>query len=320
MQRVNGRRHGKFAAVIAVLLMLVMIAGCGAGKEQGGQAATTTLPSGSEQKETADQSKTEAAAAADSWDGSQTASSGTLTVVASPGIHTEILKMAQIVLAGQGIDLVIDSEFDDYMMPNLLVDGGVYDCNYFQHEEYLTTFNAEQGTDLVSVGKIHFEPLGIYRGKKWSLDDLASGDVITIPRDTANQARALKLLSDAQLIGLAQGKEMEASIADIKDNPKGIKIELMDASQIASAVANSAFVVMNGNYARQALYKLTSDAIAYESPASATAERYANIIAVNRQNVDDPRVQALVKVLQSEDVRTFIDTKCGGEVVPYTGS
>ena len=314
------RRNGKLRTAGLVLLAAMTVLG-GCGKEQGKSGvATTELPSGQSGDETVQQSQggTEQA---DTWDGgSEAIPEGALTVVASPGAHEEILRMAQATLADEGIDLYIDSDFDDYIMPNILVDGGSYDCNYFQHEEYLNTFNKEQGTDLVSVGKIHFEPLGIYPGKKKSLSALEEGDLITIPRDTANQARAIKLLSDAGIVSIPEDKKNSSSVNDITDNPHGIEIRLMDASQVPSAVASSAFVVMNGNYATQALYTVTSDALAYENPDSSVASRYANIIAVNRGMEDDPRVQKLVNVLQSEEIRSFIETRYAGAVVPYTGS
>lgn len=307
------------AALIAMLTAVTMLGGCGNAKDKT-DVATTTLPTGQQPNEENAQNGSADNGTADAWAGTEEIPEDALTVVASPGAHEEILKMAQTALAAEGIELYVDADFDDYMMPNLLVDGGVYDCNYFQHEEYLNTFNEEQGTDLVSVGKIHFEPLGIYPGRKKSISGLESGDVITIPRDTANQARALKLLSDAGIIKIPDDKKNSSSVRDITDNPNGVEIRLMDASQVPSAVANSAFVVMNGNYARQALYTVTSDALAYENPDSSVAGRYANIIAVNRGNENDPRVQALVRVLQSDEIRSYIETRFAGAVVPYTGS
>lgn len=316
----RSRRTGAFCGFTAVLLMTALLAGCG--KSGGENVATTNLQN---QQEPAAQTgdlqpaAPQAQAQAQTWNGDSGTDENTLTVVASPGIHSEILRMAQTILASEGITLYVDSDFEDYLIPNFLVDGGVYTCNYFQHEEYLNSFNEEQGTDLVSVGKIHFEPLGIYPGKKKALSALENGDVITIPRDTANQARALKLLSDAKLIGIPSDKATTASVRDITDNPYGLQIQLMDASQVPSAVAGSAFVVMNGNYARQALYTVTSDAIAYENPESSVADRYANIIAVNRGDENNPLVQELVRVLQSDDIKTYMNSRFAGAVVPYNG-
>ncbi|MCR5093373.1 MAG: metal ABC transporter substrate-binding protein [Lachnospiraceae bacterium] len=321
--------RGRLSILFMVTLVISVLSGCGRSDDK--NVASTALPgaqdAGGQTAQTAQTSDGQTAQTSDGQTAQAETSSGDaatgdkyLSVVASPGIHTEILKMAQTILAGEGITLYIDSDFEDYLIPNFLVDGGVYTCNYFQHEEYLNSFNEEQGTDLVSVGKIHFEPLGIYPGKKKSLKSLESGDVITIPRDTANQARALKLLSDAGLIKLPADKTTDASIGDITDNPYGIKVQLMDASQVPSAIADSAFIVMNGNYARQALYTVTSDAIAYENPDSSVADKYANIIAVNRGDENNPLVQELVKVLQSEDIRVYMQSRFAGAVVPYSGS
>ncbi len=315
----RGRAHRIFAAGLGALIAVTTLSCCGGQKDKSDVATTSLQPDQQTGGESTGES-TDSAGTANTWTGSDEIPEGALTVVASPGVHEDILKMAQVILAEEGIELYIDSDFDDYLIPNFFVDGGVYDCNYFQHEEYLNTFNQEQGTDLVSVGKIHFEPLGIYPGKKKSLSALEEGDLITIPRDTANQARAIKLLSDAGIVTIPEDKKNSSSVGDIIDNPHGIDIRLMDASQVPSAVASSAFVVMNGNYARQALYTVTSDALAYENPDSSVAGRYANIIAVNRGNENDPRVQALVRVLQSQEIRDYIETRFAGAVVPYTGS
>ncbi|MBR4529128.1 MAG: metal ABC transporter substrate-binding protein [Lachnospiraceae bacterium] len=315
----NTRPLGRVCAITGLSLLLAVTAGCG--KQGGDPVASTTLPAADQPAAQQTQDQPSDTKPAVEWNGdAETVPEGALTVVACPGAHEEILKMAQTALASEGIQLYVNADYDDYMMPNLLVDADIYECNYFQHEEYLKTFNEEQGTDLVSVGKIHFEPLGIYRGRKHSLSELSNGDIITVPRDTANQARALKLLADCGLLSLDPAKEDAASIEDIRDNPKGITISLMDASQVPAAIAESAFVVMNGNYARQALYTLDQDALAYEAPDSAAASRYANIIAVKRENAEDPRVKKLVEVLQGSDLQTYMQTKYAGAVVPYAGS
>lgn len=299
-----------------MLLALSVLGGCGK-KDKGDDVAKTDVPKSAE-------STTPSAtdAGTDTQPSVEPAgdAGSTLTVIASPGIHTQILNQAKDILAGEGITLVIDSEFDDYMMPNWFVDGSVYDCNYYQHEVYMNTFNEEQDTDLVSVGKIHFEPLGLYPGTKVSLSSLANGDTIAIPRDTANQARALSLLSDAGIITMPSDKRLDGTIKDVAANPYNIKFELMDASQIPSAVARAAFVVMNGNYARQALYTVTTDALFFEQANTEVADKYANIIAVRRDRQDDPLVKKLVEVLQGDEIRTYIENSFAGAVVPYTGS
>ena len=104
----------------------------------------------------------------------------TITIAASPTPHAEILKVAADVLAEDGWTLKI-TEYADYVVPNNVVDDGEMDANYFQHQPYLDTFNAENGTALVSVAAVHYEPFGIYAGTKASLEELSEGDQIAIP-------------------------------------------------------------------------------------------------------------------------------------------
>lgn len=120
---------------------------------------------------------------------------GTITVAASATPHAEILEQAKKILADEGWDLEI-KVFSDYVQPNLVVESGEFDANYFQHIPYLNSFNEEKGTHLVNAGGIHYEPFGIYPGTKSSLDDIADGDTIAVPNDTTNEARALLLLQD----------------------------------------------------------------------------------------------------------------------------
>ena len=94
-----------------------------------------------------------------------------ITVAASPTPHAEILKVAAEILAAKGIALNV-IEYTDYVQPNLVVDSGEIDANYFQHVPYMNDFNANNGTHLVSLGEIHSEPMGMYCGKLSSLDDL----------------------------------------------------------------------------------------------------------------------------------------------------
>ncbi|MBQ7678341.1 MAG: metal ABC transporter substrate-binding protein [Butyrivibrio sp.] len=238
-----------------------------------------------------------------------------LSVVCAPGAHGDILDEASLLLAKEGITLEIHDEFDDYLIPNMFVDGGVYDCNFFQHEAYLETFNREQDTQLVSVGRIFFEPLGVYPGRKSALGELGDGDSIAIPADASNQGRALQLLSDLNYLVLS-GEKGEAGLSDITGNPHNLNIILMDAALLPSAVSTADYVVMNGNYARQALYTLTVDALAYENPKSASAARYANVIVTRPELAQDPAIRCLVEVLKGDTIRTFIEDHYAGGLVP----
>ena len=173
---------------------------------------------------------------------------GTITVAASATPHAEILEEAKKILADQGWDLEI-TIFDDYVLPNEVVESGEFDANYFQHIPYLENFNAEKGTHLVNAGGIHYEPFGIYPGTKKDLSELADGDTIAVPNDTTNEARALLLLQDNGIITLKDGAGLEATVNDIAENPHNIKIEELAAEQVARVAPEVAFVVLNGNYA-----------------------------------------------------------------------
>lgn len=240
-----------------------------------------------------------------------------IVVGASSTPHAEILEAVSGELEALGYELDIKI-FDDYVMPNLALADGEIDANYFQHEPYLLNFNAENGTDLVSAAAIHYEPMGIYGGSKSSLDELAEGDIIAVPNDGTNEARALLLLQDQGLITLKEGIDAStetATILDIAENPQNLEIVEMEAKNIPHSLPDEAFAVINGNYALQA--GLTgNDALASESADSDAAQTYANILAVRAGEEDSAKTQALVTALTSETCRQFIEETYSGAVVP----
>lgn len=240
-----------------------------------------------------------------------------IVVGASSTPHAEILEAISGELEALGYELDIKI-FDDYVMPNLALADGEIDANYFQHEPYLLNFNAENGTDLVSAAAIHYEPMGIYGGSKSSLDELAEGDIIAVPNDGTNEARALLLLQDQGLITLKEGIDAStetATILDIAENPQNLEIVEMEAKNIPHSLPDVAFAVINGNYALQA--GLTgNDALASESADSDAAQTYANILAVRAGEEDSAKTQALVTALTSETCRQFIEETYSGAVVP----
>ncbi|MBO6129887.1 MAG: metal ABC transporter substrate-binding protein [Pseudobutyrivibrio sp.] len=240
----------------------------------------------------------------------------TITVAASATPHAEILEAAKEALKEQGYDLQV-TVFDDYVQPNEVVESGQFDANYFQHIPYLESYNEEHGTHLVDAGDIHYEPFGIYPGTKSSLDDIEDGDVIAIPNDTTNEARALLLLQDNGLLTLKDGVGLEATVNDITENPHNIDFEELEAAQVARVAGEVAFVVLNGNYALEAGYSVAKDSIAYEASDSVAAETYVNIIAVYEGNENSPKIQALVSVLKSDDIKKFIEDTYDGAVVFY---
>ena len=284
----------KLIALAAVLALAISVAGCGSAPASSAPASSDASPS------------SEAPAPSEG-------PSVVLKVGASPAPHAEILESVKAALADKGITLEI-TEFTDYVLPNNAVFDGSLDANYFQHQPYLTTFNESNGTNLVSVGSIHFEPLGIYPGKTASLDALADGAQIAVPNDPSNEARALNLLAANGILTLKEGVGLSATPLDIVDNPKNVKIVELEAVQIPNALADVDLAVINGNYAVPA--GIIDTVLVTEDPASEAAQEFANIVAVRPESKDDPAIAALVEALTSEETRKFISEKYGAAVIP----
>ena len=255
-----------------------------------------------------------ACGASDGAAGSASASTK-LTVAASPTPHAEILNdFVAAKLADQGIALVV-KEYTDYILPNKDTTSGAVDANYFQHINYLENYNKENGTDLVSVGAIHYEPMAVYAGKSSDLDSIADGASIAIPNDPTNEGRALLLLQDLGLITLSDPKNLEATPNDIADNPHGIQFQELEAAAVPRALESVDYAVINGNYAIEAGYHV-KDALAHEEAGSTAVEQYANIICVTAENEDNETVKALVDVLTSDDFKDYLEKTYGQDVLP----
>jgi len=246
--------------------------------------------------------------------GNKTADDKTIVIGASSAPHAEILKVAQAALEEEGYTLDI-KVYDDYILPNTATEDGDLDANYFQHQPYLTDFNAENNTHLVSVGSIHYEPYGIYAGTESDLANLPDGAKIAVPNDSTNEARALQLLADNGLIKLTEGIGLEAKKTDIIENPKNFEIVEMEAAVIPTCRDSVAVAVINGNYAIGAGLKV-SEALAAEKSDSIAAQTYANVLVVKEGNENLPKIQALLKALQSDTVKTYIESTYDGAVVP----
>ena len=241
---------------------------------------------------------------------------GSITVAASATPHSEILEQAKAILEKEGWDLEV-TVFDDYIQPNLVVEDGEFDANYFQHIPYLDDFNQEHGTHLINAGGIHYEPFGIYPGTKDNLDDLEEKDVIAVPNDTTNEARALLLLEANGVITLKEGAGLAATVKDIEENPKNIQIQELEAAQVSRVKDEVALVVLNGNYALQAGFSVAKDSIAYETSDSEAAKTYVNVIAVKEGNETSEGIQALVEALKSDEINTYINETYDGAVIPF---
>ena len=234
----------------------------------------------------------------------------TLVIGASSTPHAEILEAAKPLLEEKGIELEIVI-FDDYVQPNLQLESGDLDANYFQHIPYLNDFNAQNGTHLVSAGAVHYEPMGIYGGKSTDLANIPDGATIAVPNDTTNEARALALLQAQGIIKLSETAGETATALDIAENPHKVEIVEVEAAQVSRQLADVDFGVINSNYALQAGADVVGQALAVEG----TDVSFPNIVAI-REGDDREELKTLVEVLQSDAIVTFIKDTYGTSVVP----
>lgn len=297
----------------AALIAVLALTGC-AGN---GSTESTAAPTQGETQEVSQaesQAETTAAFTGDGYDETvdyAALNGATVTVAASPKPHAEILNVAADILKEAGITLKV-VEYDDYVQPNLVVDHGELDANFFQHVPYLDDFNAENGTKLVSVAGIHVEPMGVYGGKSSSLADIKDGAQIAVPNDTTNEARALLLLEKQGLIKLKENAGITATKNDIAENPHNIDIVEAEAAQLPRVLKDVDFAVINSNYAIEADLNPVKDALAIEDSSS----EYVNVLVVKEGNENEPIIKALVAALESDKVREFINTEYNGSCVP----
>ena len=238
----------------------------------------------------------------------------TIKIGATPAPHAEILEVVKPILAEQNINLEI-TVFNDYVTPNTAVEDGSLDAKYFQHITYMNGFNESDGTHLVSVGNVHYEPLGLYAGKASTVADLTDGAQIAVPNDTTNEARALLLLQQEGLITLKEGAGINATKADIVENPKNLDIVELEANQLPVRLQDVDMAVINGNYAIDAGLNV-ADALAIEDSEGEAGTAYANVLVVKEGHENDDAIQALYAALCSDEVRTYMEETYGGAVVP----
>lgn len=273
-----------FTLILTLSLTLILAAGCGA------------------------ENSTDATAAPES-----SASAPEITVLkvgATPVPHAELLALVADDLLDQGIELQV-IEFTDYVKPNLALNDGELDANFFQHLPYLEDFNVEHKTQIISAGTVHVEPLALYSKKVDAADALPEGAVIAIPSDAVNGGRALILLEANGLITLSEDSGLDATELDIVENPKNLKFKAIEAAQLPRVLQDIDAAVINGNFAIEAGLNPLADGLLIEGAESP----YANILAVREGETDSAAIQALLSALQSEEIKTFIETTYEGSVV-----
>ena len=231
--------------------------------------------------------------------------------------HSEILEVAKPILAEQGITLEI-VKLEDSITPNTGVIEGSLDANYFQHVPYLEQFNKENGSTLVSVGAVHYEPFGIYAGRTKDLKDLPDGAIVAVPNNVTNEARALLLLAQEGIITLKEDAGINATGEDILENPKNIQFKELAPEQLVAALPDVDVAVINGNYAIEGGLHV-SQALAVEANDGLAAQTYGNIIATSADKANDPAIKKLVEVLQGPEVSKYIKDTYDGAVVPLFG-
>ena len=244
---------------------------------------------------------------------SSDASSTVIRVGASPSPHAEILEFAKDQLAAKGYELEI-VEFTDYVMPNVALYEGDLDANFFQHTPYLDNYNEQNGTDLVSACKVHFEPMGLYSETLTSVSDVAEGSKVGVPNDPTNEARALNLLEAQGLIKLREGAGLNATPLDIEENPLNLEFVELEAAQLPRNLSEFAIAAINGNYAIEA--GILDKVIVNEAADSESAQEYANILAVQSGELETDKTKALVEALTSDETREFINTQYEDQFIP----
>lgn len=223
----------------------------------------------------------------------------TIVVGVTPFPHKDIMLIAKPLLEKEGYTLEL-KDFSDYVQPNVNLAEGHLTANFFQHIPYLENMNQERKLDLAWVAKVHIEPLGLYSKKIKSLDELKAGDTVAVPNDPTNGARALRLLEKNGLIKLAPGELVMAK--DIVENPRDLKFMELEAAQLPRTLVDVTASVINTNFAVEADLLPARDAIVIEGEDSP----YANVIAVRAKDKDSPAVKALIKAVNSPEVKRYI--------------
>lgn len=237
----------------------------------------------------------------------------TITIAAVPTPHAEILNdVVKPALEKEGYTLEV-KEFTDYIQPNTVTEQGEVDANYFQHKPYLDNFNENNGTHLVDVTGVHFEPFGLYSTKYTSLDEVPNGAIVAVPNDATNEARVLLLLQDQGLIKLAEGVDITATPKDIVENPKNLQFRELEAAVVPTVIDDVAIAGINGNYAMEA--DLLDKRLVSESTDSLAAQTYSNLLVVKDGNQDKDKIKALAKALNSDEVRNYINENYQGTVL-----
>ena len=312
----------KLLSLGLIATLVIGATGCGAKDADSAKASTEVKEDTAEAADAAESTEEAAEEAAEeateetTEEATEEAAAEEVTIKVGANItpHSEILDQAVALLADKGIKLEV-VKIEDSVTPNTALVEGSLDANYFQHVPYLEQFNEENGTDLVSIGAIHYEPFGVYAGKTTDLAELPDGATVAVPNNVTNEARALLLLAQEGLLTLSEDAGIEATVADIVENPKNIQFKELAPEALVTALPDVDVAVINGNYAIEGGLHVR-DALAVEANDGLAAQTYGNIIATTPDKADDPALKTLVEVLQGAEIAEFINNTYDGAVVP----
>ena len=225
----------------------------------------------------------------------------TLRVGVTPVPQGEILRFVKETFENESFTLDI-VEYHDYNQPNFDLEDGKIDVNYFQHKDFLDVFNIEKRTQLVAVGKIHFERMGIYSNKVKSIK--AIDGRIAIPNDESNKIRALKLLEKSGLITLDENNI-------ILENPKNIEVTEISSNYLYKIIDEVDAIVVNANYMLENGYIPSKDSLYLEE----YKEEYANLLVCRARSKKLKEIEKLKELLSSPEVKRFVRTHYKESVV-----
>lgn len=241
-----------------------------------------------------------------------------IKVGASSTPHAEILEEAEPLLKEEGIELEIE-QYQDFVFPNDDLENGELDANYFQHIPYLEETVESKDYDLVNIGGIHIEPMGIYSQDIKSLDDLKDGTEVIMSKSVSDHGRILTLFEKEGFITLEEDVDKEnATLEDIDENKQDLQFKAEVEPGFLPEIYRTekdVLVAINTNYAIDADLNPMEDALIIEADESP----YVNIIAARTEDEDRAELKTLVEVLHTKEIQDFIIEKYEGAVVPVDG-
>lgn len=233
-----------------------------------------------------------------------------LTIGVTAGPHEEIMEKVAELAEEQGLTINVEV-FTEYVMPNTALAEGELDANSFQHKPYLDNFKEDRNLDIIEVATTVNFPMGLYSSSLSDVAEIQEGDSVGLPNDPTNGARALMLFEEAGLITLVEGVGAEATVLDIEDNPLNLDFIELEASQIPRQLDELSAAAINTNFAIEHGFVPTEDSIFIEPSDSP----WFNLIVVREENQNDPVLDTLIEIYQSEEVKQFVEDTFEGSLV-----